>query len=215
MKPAYVGPVSMLLTEGFLSKLMPGDRMEKSRVASVMGKLLQLDAEAGNMQRIVVTIEGNIAGSMAIQWQKPPAWQEKPRLLKLWQELRGIELGKMLELGVRLLLLSHMPAKHEGYIADVVVDPLYRGRGLGCYMLEWARCEAAKRPDIGYLSLHVSGANAGARRLYERFGFRASEVKRSALMGFLFGEREWLYMVCRNGEESDEEYDQEAGNGLP
>lgn len=201
MKPAYNDQVSKLLKEGFLSKLMPGSRMEGNRVASVWLRLLQLDAEAGNIERIVLTINGTVAASMAVHWQQPLVIEkEMQRLVRLWQGLRGIGLGKRLELGVRLLLLSHMPAKHEGYIADVVVDPLYRGRGFGGYMLEWARCEAAKRPDIGYLSLHVSGANAGARRLYERFGFRTSEVKRSALMGFLFGEREWIYMVCRNGE---------------
>ncbi|UQZ32225.1 hypothetical protein C2I18_00890 [Paenibacillus sp. PK3_47] len=200
MKPAYEVPVSRLLTQGFAGKLMPGPRMDESQAASIMHKLLRLDSEAGNIERVVVTINGSIAGSMAVQWQlSPAAEQETQRLLKVWQELHGIGLGTRLEIAVRLLLLSHMPAKHEGYIADISVDSRYRGRGVGGYMLEWARCEAAKKPDIRYLSLHVSGSNDGARRLYERFGFRTSEAKRSVLMSVLFGEQEWRYMIYMKG----------------
>lgn len=60
---------------------------------------------------------------------------------------------------------------------DAFVDELfllepYRGRGIGSQLLEHARIEAA---GLGVHALHLEVArdNAGARRLYERWGFRA------------------------------------------
>jgi len=62
-------------------------------------------------------------------------------------------------------------------------------------MLAWALREAFTRPGVRYARLHVSGSNLGAKRLYERMGFRTLEVQGSSFMTWLFDEREWNYMI--------------------
>jgi ribosomal protein S18 acetylase RimI-like enzyme len=57
------------------------------------------------------------------------------------------------------------------YICGMALFPEYRGQGLGTRMLELARQQAYKR-GCNELSLIVFEQNAGAKRLYERHGFR-------------------------------------------
>jgi GNAT superfamily N-acetyltransferase len=59
----------------------------------------------------------------------------------------------------------------RGFVDDLFVRPGHRGRGLAARALERLRSACA---ELGVRSLHVEvGAeNDGARRLYERAGFR-------------------------------------------
>ncbi len=59
------------------------------------------------------------------------------------------------------------------YVSDVWVDGAARGQGLGQRLLAAVRDEAARLWGPGYLRLAVYDDNAGARRFYERLGFRA------------------------------------------
>jgi ribosomal protein S18 acetylase RimI-like enzyme len=56
------------------------------------------------------------------------------------------------------------------YVASVAVAPEARGRGAGTALMEFAE---RRWPEARHLFLCVSSFNAGARRLYERLGFRA------------------------------------------
>ena len=60
-------------------------------------------------------------------------------------------------------------------IVDLAVVGVRRGQGIGSRLLEAlvAEADAAGRS----LSIHVEMFNEGARRLYERFGFRLAEDK--------------------------------------
>jgi len=57
------------------------------------------------------------------------------------------------------------------YVNVLAVYPLHRGRGLGGQLLEVAAAQARENASRGE-SIIVSDANSGARRLYERCGFR-------------------------------------------
>jgi ribosomal protein S18 acetylase RimI-like enzyme len=57
------------------------------------------------------------------------------------------------------------------YICGMALFPEYRGNGLGIRMLELAQQQAYQR-GFDELSLIVFEQNAGAKRLYERYGFR-------------------------------------------
>lgn len=57
------------------------------------------------------------------------------------------------------------------YICGMALFPEYRGQGLGTRMLELARQQAYER-GLEELSLIVFEQNEGAKRLYERHGFR-------------------------------------------
>ncbi|WP_307213445.1 GNAT family N-acetyltransferase [Paenibacillus tundrae] len=103
--------------------------------------------------------------------------------------------GKDTQFAVRIACLSYRPAKGEMYIADVAVHENLRGAGVGRMMLEWVMREAASKPGIKYMSLHVSSNNIRAKHWYERLGFRTLETQRSTLMGWLLGQQEWNYMI--------------------
>ena len=57
------------------------------------------------------------------------------------------------------------------YIAGIALLPEHRGRGIGTMMIAAAR-RKAHRTGAGELSLLCFESNPGARRLYEREGFR-------------------------------------------
>ncbi len=57
------------------------------------------------------------------------------------------------------------------YVCGMALLPEHRGRGLGARMLGLAR-EEARRRGLAEMSLIVFEQNTGAKRLYERRGFR-------------------------------------------
>ena len=63
----------------------------------------------------------------------------------------------------------------RGHLYDLFVSPAARGRGVGRELID-AVAEQLKERGVSHLSLDVSLANDGARRLYDRLGFRAYEV---------------------------------------
>jgi ribosomal protein S18 acetylase RimI-like enzyme len=68
-------------------------------------------------------------------------------------------------------LLTASVGKNDYYLSNVAVDPQFRGQGIGTYILENAFKDAEKRGCKRVL-LDVTLNNEGARRLYERFGFK-------------------------------------------
>lgn len=65
------------------------------------------------------------------------------------------------------------PAGTEGYILNMYTVPAWRGRSIGACLLE-DLIERARAQGCGRVSLH---AEPGARPLYERAGFTASETE--------------------------------------
>ena len=61
-----------------------------------------------------------------------------------------------------------------GFIYDFAIDEDRRGRGLGTQTLR-AAAEETARAGLDVLALNVFGSNPGARRLYEREGYRITE----------------------------------------
>ena len=61
-----------------------------------------------------------------------------------------------------------------GFICDIAMDEDRRGQGLGTQTLR-AAAEETARAGLDVLALNVFGSNPGARRLYEREGYRITE----------------------------------------
>jgi ribosomal-protein-alanine N-acetyltransferase len=62
------------------------------------------------------------------------------------------------------------------HVMNVAVDPPLRGHGIGTALLE-RLIEEVDDPNARY-TLEVRTSNAGAIRLYERFGFRSAGLRR-------------------------------------
>ena len=68
-------------------------------------------------------------------------------------------------------LIICMTGAFIGYIQTICIDPAWRGQGLGTKLVEFAEDRIlAESPNV---FLCVSSFNPGARRLYERLGYRA------------------------------------------
>jgi ribosomal protein S18 acetylase RimI-like enzyme len=74
-----------------------------------------------------------------------------------------------------LLLLRDLPdevtATEQAFVAYMAVEPDVRRQGIGAALLAGA-AELARADGLHFLSLMVTEDNAGARRLYERFGLQ-------------------------------------------
>ena len=61
--------------------------------------------------------------------------------------------------------------KNDYYLSNIAVDPQYRGQGIGTYILKNA-VKTAEDKGCKRVLLDVTFKNKGAKRLYERFGFK-------------------------------------------
>lgn len=88
--------------------------------------------------------------------------------------------------GPALNLFEREPAPGEQLMDGVVVDPAWRGGGIGGGLLE-AMAEHARRSGAHALRLDVVDTNARAKALYERRGFVVTREERMPLMRPFFG----------------------------
>jgi ribosomal protein S18 acetylase RimI-like enzyme len=80
------------------------------------------------------------------------------------------------------------------YIRMIGIDARYRGRRIGSRLLEYADGEARRR-GLKKVSLGVVVENPGAKRLYERHGYQAGELKSPRLLEWASGARGFYPMV--------------------
>jgi ribosomal-protein-alanine N-acetyltransferase len=66
----------------------------------------------------------------------------------------------------------------EIHINNVAIRPRYRGRGIGTALMQRV-FEEAGRLGARRATLEVRASNTGARRLYERLGFRVTATRRN------------------------------------
>jgi [ribosomal protein S18]-alanine N-acetyltransferase len=66
----------------------------------------------------------------------------------------------------------------EIHINNVAMRPAFRGRGFGTALLHHVLAEG-RRLGAQRATLEVRASNAGARRLYERLGFRVAGTRRN------------------------------------
>ncbi|HMN45169.1 MAG TPA: GNAT family N-acetyltransferase [Povalibacter sp.] len=77
--------------------------------------------------------------------------------------------------------LPKIKTAHIAMIWGVFVTPSARGQGVAAQLLEAAIAHARTIPAIASLRLSVNETTPGARRLYERMGFRVWGVEPDAL----------------------------------
>jgi ribosomal protein S18 acetylase RimI-like enzyme len=85
-------------------------------------------------------------------------------------------------------------APNTWYVHVLAAYPEHRGRGLGTALLREADRRAAATGTRG-LSLVVSDTNTGARRLYERRGYREAARCRMVKNGWQHPGTDWVLMI--------------------
>ncbi len=88
--------------------------------------------------------------------------------------------------------IPHMP-DDAYHVLALAVDPAMRGRGLGTKLLDHAH-QLAREAGFAACSLQVVVENEGARRLYERLGYREIERKTSNGLRRLTGASGLIHM---------------------
>lgn len=80
------------------------------------------------------------------------------------------------------------------YLNVLAVHPHYRGRGVGSALLEAAEQESKQTNCQGH-SIIVADANAGARKLYERFGYKERATREMVKEGWENPSRNWVLLT--------------------
>ncbi len=80
------------------------------------------------------------------------------------------------------------------YVNVLAAYPEHRGRGHGSRLLKVAE-ELAMQAGSRGLSIIVSDANAGARRLYERSGFRETANRKMVKGGWENDGENWVLLM--------------------
>ncbi|WP_233475931.1 GNAT family N-acetyltransferase [Paenibacillus sonchi] len=199
MQAKYNRQVSHLLVHAFHSKFYPLTRLEPGGLAALLEQLLDACPEEPASQRLVALHEGEVIGTLCLKRKAEadniPAMDNEPARLPPMKNITRDGKRKMFKLLTALHFLDHKPQEGECYIADLSVHPAARGQGVGRQLLHWAQHYACSDPHLNVLSLHVSGHNLGAKRLYEQISFRTQAEKRSLVRLLLFHEWRWAYMV--------------------
>jgi ribosomal protein S18 acetylase RimI-like enzyme len=140
--------------------------------------LLQLLYEYGHLSlddTRVCEIDGTVVAVMILHTGQPVGRGPAARFWRLLRERFGLLQAPRLFFGgvtANLMLNKRIPNAPElVYIEALAVAEPFRGHGIGSQLLAdaeaWARARGRTR-----LALHVLVNNSGARRLYERTGFR-------------------------------------------
>ncbi len=104
-----------------------------------------------------------------------PITAEMPALLKSLQELENL-------------------APSSWYVNVLAAYPEYRGQGLGTRLLSLAE-DLATEAGLSRISMIVADANAGARRLYERTGYRETTRRPIVKSAFQIDSTEWVLLL--------------------
>lgn len=65
--------------------------------------------------------------------------------------------------------------KRQAFVYDVIVDEAYRRRGYGSQAFEQMET-LVKAAGVDVIALHVFGYNTGAKAMYEKLGFEATDI---------------------------------------
>ena len=85
-------------------------------------------------------------------------------------------------------------ALNSWYVNVLACYPAYRGKGLGTKLLKLAdRIGVAS--GLFKMSVIVAGNNVGARRLYEKQGYRQVEIRPCIRGDWETGIEEWLLLM--------------------
>lgn len=196
MSAKYNPQIGRLLVHGFRGKFHPLTNMTDDDLALFFQKLLEHFPAEPASQRMVALQEGIVIGTISVKW-KPEFIVKQQQKLPSLKNFKQFGKWSLLKLLIGVSLLNHKPQAGECYIADVVVHPDHRSKGVGTLLMQWAQHFALNDPRLNLLSLHVVGSNLRAKQLYEQLCFYTQLQQNSLSRHLFFKELTWNYMVMK------------------
>jgi ribosomal protein S18 acetylase RimI-like enzyme len=180
--------VARLFVRAFAEKMrsLSGVPEEDWADLLVEAEVLPLSAHEGHL---VAELEGAVVGVLSLDWQGrgTPATVPRPRSGRFsWWQRWKVRFAQW--------VITQRAKPGEAYVQYIGVDPGAQGNGVGTRLLGRGEVIARER-GLTRCTLYVAAGNAGARRLYERLGFREEGSVRSMTTRWLFGVGEWVHMV--------------------
>jgi ribosomal protein S18 acetylase RimI-like enzyme len=133
---------------------------------------------------VVAEVDGKIAGALV---GYPIA-----------DEPEAIDTASTPSMWIPLLELENIAAG-TWYVNSVATFPKARGVGVGSNLMRWAEQHASEL-ELRGVSLIVSDANPGARRLYERLGYKQAASRPMIKEQWQNDGKTWVLMVNPTGQ---------------
>lgn len=174
--------VSELIYETELAIFRPLLGKDKNKALENIEKLIKSENNLFGHENIHVVSDedGNVRGILvSFCGRETSLWADFKAFFKI---LNFYDFLKLMIEGTTINeLLTSKVGPDDYYLSNIAIDPLYRGQGVGTYILENA-FKLAKEKRCGRVILDVTWGNEGALRLYERFGFKVYGKKSPELI---------------------------------
>lgn len=130
---------------------------------------------------ITATVDGELSGILTINTRGREFY--KFSIAKLFARFNPLQACRIL-FNMAVMALDSRPSADVFVVETLVVDSRFRGMGIGTKLLHHAETTAAKLGKRK-MSLGVIDENDGARRLYERCGYKLTNTHRGCPLQFV------------------------------
>ncbi|HEX7468809.1 MAG TPA: GNAT family N-acetyltransferase, partial [Methanobacterium sp.] len=174
--------VSELIYETELDVFKPLLGEDKNKALENIEKLVKSENNLFGHENIHVVSDENgnvLAILLSFCGRETNLWADFKAFFKI---LNFIEFLELMVKGIAINeLLTSEVGPDDYYLSNIAVDPLYRGQGIGTYILENA-FKLAEDKGCRRVILDVKLGNEGALKLYEKFGFKVYGKKNPKLI---------------------------------
>lgn len=183
--------MAAVLQDAFSDKMKVIFGNDREKVVRLLEFIYTGPVKRGYDGVLVADRNGRIVGTLVVE---PMYHTDAENQAFERMAMRELGLLRMLRAAFMLWLLSHQPEPDEAYISDVGVASDCQGEGVGTQLLAYAE-QWAREHNRRRLTLWVAASNARAIHVYEKAGFTITRTKSSWLTRFVFGIKNWHYMV--------------------
>jgi len=160
-----------LRDDAVMRAMLPEERDRLARLSRIYAAVVRLTLASGGVVDLARDGTGGPVVGVAV-WERPGfalgTWAQARELPTLVRAV-GVRHLPAAVRGLRAFA-AHRPRYPHWFLADLGTDPAARGRGVGSTLLAH-RLATADRTGA---PVYLEATTDGSRRLYERFGFRAT-----------------------------------------
>ncbi len=186
--------VALLQYYAFINKFRAMVKNKDTHIKDFMTEYYNITLKEPKSNLYVFKRNDTVLGLLSIAGKDVPKETGFPSVGYLFKSVKNLGLINSLKFFLGLTVLDSKPANNmNSYIATIAVSEKHRGKGVGTMILEFAQHLAIEKGFNG-LTLYVTTDNAGAIRVYERFGFSILKEEKSRFFKSLIGVNSFYYM---------------------